>query len=46
VGGIELLAVEGLVIEQGLDMALLGMSFLSRVEMRNEGQTMTLIRRY
>ena len=46
VGGIELRAVEGLVIEQGLDMALLGMSFLSRVEMKNEGQTMTLIRRY
>jgi aspartyl protease family protein len=46
VGGIELHAVEGLVIEQGLDIALLGMSFLSRLEMRNEGQTMTLIRRY
>lgn len=46
VGAIELLAVEGLVIEQGLDIALLGMSFLSRVEMQNEGQTMTLIRRF
>ena len=46
VGSIELRAVEGLVIEQGLDIALLGMSFLSRVEMKNEGQTMTLIRRY
>lgn len=46
VGGIELQAVEGLVIEQGLDIALLGMSFLSRVEMKNEGQTMTLIRRF
>jgi aspartyl protease family protein len=46
VGGIELRAVEGLVIEQGLDIALLGMSFLSRVEMKNEGQTMTLIRRF
>ena len=46
VGGIELRAVEALVIEQGLDIALLGMSFLSRVEMKNEGQTMTLIRRY
>ena len=33
-------------IEQGLDIALLGMSFLNRVEMRNEGQTMTLIRRF
>jgi aspartyl protease family protein len=46
VGAIELQAVEGLVIEQGLDIALLGMSFLSRVEMKNEGQTMTLLRRY
>lgn len=46
VGDIELQAVEGLVIEQGLDIALLGMSFLSRVEMKNEGQTMTLIRRF
>jgi aspartyl protease family protein len=46
VGGIELRAVEGLVIEQGLDIALLGMSFLSRVEMQNEGQTMTLLRRF
>lgn len=46
VGAIELYSVEGLVIEQGLDVALLGMSFLNRVEMRNEGQTMTLIRRY
>jgi len=46
VGGIELHAVEGLVIEQGLDIALFGMSFLSRVEMKNEGQAMTLIRRF
>ena len=46
VGGIELHSVEGLVIEQGLDIALLGMSFLSRVEMKNEGQTMTLMRRF
>jgi len=46
VGGIELHAVEGVVIERGLDIALLGMSFLSRVEMKNEGQTMTLLRRF
>jgi aspartyl protease family protein len=46
VGAIELFSVDGLVIEQGLDVALLGMSFLSRVEMRNDGQSMTLIRRY
>ena len=45
-GAIEVAAVDAVVIEQGLDIALLGMSFLNRVEMRNEGQVMTLIRRY
>jgi len=45
-GDIELSGVDAVVIEQGLDIALLGMSFLNRVEMRNEGQLMTLTRRY
>jgi aspartyl protease family protein len=45
-GGIELTSVDGVVMEQGLDVALLGMSFLNRVDMRREGQTMTLIRRF
>lgn len=45
-GGIELRMVEGVVIEQGLDIALLGMSFLNRVEMKRDGETMTLIRRF
>jgi len=45
-GGIELRVVEAVVIEQGLDIALLGMSFLNRVEMKREGQSMTLIRRF
>ncbi len=45
-GGIELTSVDGVVIEQGLDVALLGMSFLNRVEMQREGQTMILIRRF
>jgi len=45
-GGIELSGVDGVVIEKGLDIALLGMSFLSRVDMRHEGQLMTLTRRY
>lgn len=45
-GGLELTSVEGVVIEQGLDIALLGMSFLNRVEMKRDGQTMTLIRRF
>jgi aspartyl protease family protein len=46
VGGIELSGVEGVVIEQGLDFALLGTSFLNRTEMRRDGQTMVLLRRY
>jgi aspartyl protease family protein len=45
-GAIELAGVEGVVIEGGLDIALLGMSFLNRVEMRREGDTMMLIRRF
>ena len=45
-GGIELRSVAAVVFEQGLDMPLLGMSFLNRVEMRREGETMTLIRRF
>jgi aspartyl protease family protein len=45
-GSIELTAVEAIVIEQGLDMALLGMSFLNRVEMKRDGHTMVLIRRF
>lgn len=46
VGGIELQAVDAIVIEQGLSVALLGMTFLNRVEMRRDGSTMTLTRRY
>jgi aspartyl protease family protein len=45
-GEIELAGVEAVVIERGLDVNLLGMSFLNRVEMKREGQTMTLIRRF
>lgn len=45
-GDIELTGVDAVVIEQGLDTALLGMTFLNRVEMKREGQTMTLIRRF
>jgi aspartyl protease family protein len=32
--------------EQGLPIALLGMSFLNRTEMRRSGEQMTLQRRY
>lgn len=45
-GAIELAGVDGVVVEQGLEIALLGMSFLRRVEMRNDGQLLVLTRRY
>jgi aspartyl protease family protein len=45
-GEIELTGVEGVVIERGLDVALLGMSFLNRVEMKRDGHNMVLIRRF
>jgi len=47
VGTIELANVEGVVLEQGPGaVGLLGMSFLNRVEMKRDGQLMTLIRRF
>ncbi|MCC6210658.1 MAG: TIGR02281 family clan AA aspartic protease [Burkholderiales bacterium] len=46
VGDIELQNVQAIVIESGLPVALLGNSFLGRMDMRREGQTMTLTRRY
>lgn len=46
VGGIVLNQVEGMVVEAGLNVPLLGMSFLNRMEMRRDGQSMTLIQRY
>ena len=46
VGGIELQNIEAVVIERGLDVALLGNSFLNRMEMRQDGRTMTLTRRF
>ena len=46
VGGVELLNIEAVVIEHGLDVALLGNSFLSRMEVRQDGRTMTLTRRF
>ena len=46
VGGIELNNLDGVVIEQGLEVVLLGMTFLNRVEMRRDGDTMTLTRRF
>jgi len=46
VGGITLYNVEATVGEGGTGMGLLGMSFLSRTEMRREGQNLTLTKRY
>ena len=46
VGGIELHQVVASVSEQGLDVPLLGMSALNRMEMRREGDQMTLSKRY
>lgn len=47
VNGLTLRNVEGVIHEQGgLDVALLGMSFLNRTEMRRDGQSLTLVKRY
>ncbi|RPJ48955.1 MAG: TIGR02281 family clan AA aspartic protease [Betaproteobacteria bacterium] len=47
VGDITLYGVDAVVLEgDGLKMALLGMSFLSRTEMKRDGQALTLIKRY
>ena len=46
VGSISLNGVDGLVVESGLSVPLLGMSFLNRMEMKRDGQTMTLTQRY
>jgi aspartyl protease family protein len=45
-GSIELTGVDAAVLEGGLDIALLGMTFLNRVEMKRDGQLMTLVRRF
>jgi aspartyl protease family protein len=46
IGSIELNNVDGVVIENGLPVALLGMSFLNRVELKQDSGRMTMIRRY
>jgi aspartyl protease family protein len=46
IGDIELEGVDALVHENDLPIALLGMSFLNRTDMRREGTTLTLKRRY
>ena len=46
IGAITLNQVDGIVVESGLNTPLLGMSFLNRMEMKRDGQTMTLTQRY
>lgn len=46
VGDITLNQVDAAVVEQGLPIALLGMSFLNRTEMHREGESMTLTKRF
>ena len=46
VGDVMLNQVDAAVHEQDLPIVLLGMSFLNRMEMKREGQTMTLKKRY
>ena len=46
IGGIAMSNVDAMVLERGLSMPLLGMSFLSRTNMLREGETLTLIKRY
>lgn len=45
-GPIELHNVDAIVLETGSEIALLGMSFLNRVEMSRDGESMVLVRRY
>ena len=46
VGTITLYQIEATIFENGLDVALLGMSFLNRVDMKREGAYMTLVKRF
>lgn len=47
IGDITLYGVDAVVMEgDGLKVALLGMSFLNRTEMKRDGQTLTLVKRF
>ncbi len=46
VGDLEVHQVEAVIQETGLDVGLLGMSFLKRTDMRNDGQQMVLTKRF
>ncbi len=46
-GDVTLYQVDGIVMEgKGLEVALLGMSFLNRMEMKRDGAQMTLVKRF
>jgi aspartyl protease family protein len=45
-GDITLNNIDGVVLEGGLQMPLLGMTFLNRTEMKRDGETMVLTKRY
>ncbi len=46
IGDISINNVDAMVIEAGLQVPLLGMSFLNRTEMRRDGETMVLTKRF
>jgi len=46
VGAVTLYGVEAAVSDAALPVQLLGMSFLNRTDLRREGDTLTLRRRY
>ena len=46
IGEVSLSEVDGIVHQHDMPMALLGMSFLNRMEMKRDGQTLTLRKRY
>ncbi len=46
IGDVVINQVDAAVIENGLDVALLGMTFLNRTEMKREGTMMTLTKRF
>lgn len=45
-GDVVIHQVDAVVMAEGLEIALLGMSFLNRTEMKREGQTLTLTKRF
>jgi aspartyl protease family protein len=46
VGGVTMHQVDALIHESDMPIALLGMSFLNRMDMQRDGNTMTLKKRY